>query len=91
MHERRVVLFSGRVQGVGFRMTALQAAEDLPLAGTVRNLDGGDVELDVEGDSAHIDLLVQRLGEQFGSFVRSISQRTSALTGRHGPGLRITH
>jgi len=75
MTERRVILFSGRVQGVGFRMTAVHLAADLPLTGTVRNVDdgawdgggyGGGVELIVEGAAGDIDRLVVRLSEQFG-------------------------
>jgi acylphosphatase len=97
MTERRVILFSGRVQGVGFRMTALQLATDLPLTGTVRNLDdgggwdGGGVELVVEGEAGEIDHLVERLGEQFGSFIRSVSQRSVPPTGLPGRGIRIIH
>ena len=97
MTERRVILFSGRVQGVGFRMTAVQLAADLPLTGTVRNLDdgggwdGGGVELIVEGAATDIDHLVGRLGEQFGSFIRNVSQRSLAPTGMPGRGIRIIH
>jgi len=98
MTERRVILFSGRVQGVGFRMTAVQLAADLSLAGTVRNLDdggewgdSGGVELIVEGALGDIDQLVARLGEQFGSFIRSVSQRSLAPTGTPGRGIRIVY
>lgn len=89
MKERRVILFSGRVQGVGFRITVLHLAQDLTLAGTVANRDERDVELDVEGDSGEIDQLVQRLREHFGAFIRNVSQRTSTLSGRSAPGIRI--
>jgi acylphosphatase len=97
MTERRVILFSGRVQGVGFRMTAVQLAADLPLTGTVRNLDdgggwdSGGVELVVEGATKDMDCLVERLGEQFGSFIRSVSQRSVPPTGLPGRGIRIIH
>ena len=103
MTERRVILFSGRVQGVGFRMTAVQLAADLPLSGSVRNLDdggGGDgigtwdaggVELIVEGPAPDIDRLVRRLGEQFGGFIRTVSQRSVPPTGMPGRGIRIIH
>lgn len=46
---RRIVRVSGRVQGVGFRMSAAARAEELELVGTVRNLLDGTVEADVEG------------------------------------------
>jgi len=38
------------VQGVGFRYTVARLAARFPVAGTVRNLQSGAVEIDVEGD-----------------------------------------
>src|SRR4051812_26302293 len=69
MPERRKIVFGGRVQGVGFRMTAVQMARDLALSGTVRNCSDGRVELMAEGEPAEIDKLVGRLREHFGAFV----------------------
>jgi acylphosphatase len=46
---------SGRVQGVGFRYTALREAERLGVTGYVRNLDDGDVEILAEGDPPDLD------------------------------------
>ncbi|MCK4656843.1 MAG: acylphosphatase [candidate division Zixibacteria bacterium] len=43
------VLISGQVQGVGFRYFATSTAQDFPVNGYVRNLDTGDVEVEVEG------------------------------------------
>ncbi len=91
MTERRVILFSGHVQGVGFRMTVLHLSADLPLSGTVRNLDDGDVELIAQGDSQQIDALVQRLREQFGSYIRTISQRSTIPATMSGRGIRVIH
>lgn len=45
----RHVLVSGRVQGVGFRWHARAKAEELGLAGWVRNLPDGRVEALLEG------------------------------------------
>lgn len=46
---RKGFLISGRVQGVGFRWWACRRAESLGLAGTVRNLPDGRVEVQAEG------------------------------------------
>jgi acylphosphatase len=43
------VLYSGHVQGVGFRYTAKMAARGFEVTGTVRNLPDGRVELIAEG------------------------------------------
>lgn len=89
--ESRTILFSGRVQGVGFRATTVQLAADLPVAGTVRNLPDGRVELVVSGAAGHIDRLVARLSEHFGSFVRSIDQSVAPAAASPGRGVRIVH
>lgn len=47
--KRMRVLFSGRVQGVGFRYTVCRVAASFEVAGFVRNLADGDVELVAEG------------------------------------------
>ena len=45
---------SGRVQGVCFRHYTVREAERLAIAGTVRNLDDGSVEVFAQGDEAQI-------------------------------------
>jgi acylphosphatase len=51
---RRVVL-SGRVQGVGFRYFASDAARREGLHGVVRNLPDGRVEAEAEGEIEALD------------------------------------
>ena len=55
MNRRRMQIFySGCVQGVGFRYTAKTVAAGFEVAGVVRNLPDGRVELIAEG--AHEEL-----------------------------------
>jgi acylphosphatase len=87
--ERRTITFSGRVQGVGFRMTALHLADNLPLAGTVRNTPDGTVEVVAQGESADIDALIARLREHFGSFIRNVTWSTSPPASALRAGMHI--
>jgi acylphosphatase len=49
-NRRRLnVFYSGRVQGVGFRYTVKTVAAGFEIAGTIRNLPDGRVELVAEG------------------------------------------
>jgi acylphosphatase len=78
---RRTVLFSGQVQGVGFRYTARNVALQYDVRGYVRNLPDGRVELAVEGDAREIDSFVQALKEKMGSFIRRADVNDSPATG----------
>jgi len=49
------VLYSGRVQGVGFRYTAKTVITGFEISGIVRNLTDGRVELVAEGAPAELE------------------------------------
>jgi acylphosphatase len=51
------LIISGRVQDVGFRFSGYDEAKDLALAGWVRNLPSGDVEIVVEGSRENLQML----------------------------------
>ena len=71
--ERRRVVYSGRVQGVGFRATCRWLAGEFQVAGYVRNLPDGRVELLVEGDPAEIEALLQAVRNEMGEFIRAMT------------------
>jgi acylphosphatase len=52
MAEARHAIVRGRVQGVAFRHHTKVLARELGLAGWVRNLPGGEVEVWIEGEEA---------------------------------------
>jgi len=56
--EARHVLVSGRVQGVSFRMATAAQAGQLGLAGWVRNLADGRVEVWVQGAPAAVERML---------------------------------
>jgi acylphosphatase len=56
--ERRRIVVSGRVQGVWFRETCRREAEAAGVAGWVRNLVDGRVEVVAEGRPAPVERLV---------------------------------
>jgi acylphosphatase len=53
--RRLTVLYSGQVQGVGFRYSVKAVAAGFEVAGTIRNLPDGRVELVCEGRRAELD------------------------------------
>jgi len=54
-------LVTGRVQGVGFRWSAVQAAERIGVTGWVRNLPSGEVEALVAGDDDAVERMADWL------------------------------
>ena len=61
MEIRKHMIFSGEVQGVGFRYTAYMAARELGLTGWVANLSDGRVEMEVQGTQKEILHLVDKI------------------------------
>jgi acylphosphatase len=59
---RERMLARGRVQGVGFRWHVRRSAEALGLSGWVRNLPGGEVQLEAQGPRAAVGLLAGAVG-----------------------------
>jgi acylphosphatase len=52
------VVVRGRVQGVGYRISMREAADDLRVTGWVRNRRDGTVEAVVQGDDDHVERMV---------------------------------
>ena len=57
------VVYSGHVQGVGFRYTVKSVATGFDVTGTIRNLPGGAVELIAEGAQAELEAFRQAIRE----------------------------
>lgn len=58
---RKQIKFYGRVQGVGFRYHAKNAAVSLGLTGFVRNESDGSVFMEVQGHEIQIEKMLQFL------------------------------
>lgn len=74
----------GRVQGVGFRYSAIREANRLGVRGTVRNTSAGDVEVFAEGEATALAAFEAWLREgPPGAHVRSVDLDWVAPSGRH--------
>lgn len=69
--RRMNILYSGQVQGVGFRYTAMRAAAGFEVTGSVRNLPDGRVELVAEGRAEELNAFRQAIRDAgLGHFIR---------------------
>jgi acylphosphatase len=64
------IIFTGRVQGVGFRFTAYNVANRHRLTGFVRNLFDGTVEMLAQGRPEDIDDCIKDLKDSFVGYLR---------------------
>jgi len=66
----RHVIFRGHVQGVGFRYTAREVAQQYNVTGFVRNLPDGTVEMLLQGPAQEIDNCIREIQDSFEGHVR---------------------
>ncbi len=74
-------LFSGYVQGVGFRYTARRVAQSLGLVGWVKNCYDGRVELVAEGEEDTLQQMLTQLNCTFEDYVKHSDVAWSEGTG----------
>ena len=79
--ERRHIVYTGRVQGVGFRFSARQIAQGYAVTGFVRNLPNGNVELVAEGAPAELDRLLAGISSAMNGYIDAADVTRRAATG----------
>jgi acylphosphatase len=77
--DRLHAIFTGEVQGVGFRYTARRAASAYQeVTGMVRNLSDGTVELIAEGGRKDIMSLLSDIKSSMDRYITDINERWSS-------------
>ena len=74
-------IFSGSVQGVGFRYTAQNLALQYDVRGYVRNLDDGRVELVMEGPDTEMQGLLDDVKRHMSGYIDDVQATRSPATG----------
>jgi acylphosphatase len=64
------VVFRGHVQGVGFRYTAREVAQQYHVAGFVQNLPDGTVEMLIQGPAQEISDCLREIQDSFEGHIR---------------------
>ena len=84
------ILFSGQVQGVGFRYTANRIATRYNLTGFVRNLPDGDVEMLAQGSEQDINHCLADLQDNFTGYIEDAKVEPVPYSSRY-TSFRITY
>ena len=77
MKTRKHIIFSGHVQGVGFRWRAKKAAELYGCTGWVRNDWNGTVSMEIQGEEELIEQTIQAIEK--GRFIRIDNINTKTI------------
>lgn len=88
MKRRYYYIFKGRVQGVGFRFTAIHYANNLGLNGWVKNEYDGTVSMEVEGEEYKIKKLIENLSSDSYIRIDSFTRKELPITNQQGFGLK---
>jgi acylphosphatase len=89
--SRRQIIYEGRVQGVGFRMTARRLASAFPVAGFVRNREDGSVELAAEGEAEQVVAFLDAIRREFGDQIESTREFPGDPTDEFSSGFTIRY
>jgi len=84
----RRLIYVGQVQGVGFRATCARFARGFAVAGWVRNLPTGEVELVVEGDGPEVTAFLDRIATHFRDHITEARSEDRAAAGSTGFEIR---
>ena len=71
------ILYSGRVQGVGFRFTAESAAIESGIQGWVKNLGDGRVEIMAEAEEEALKAFLNKIRQSFSRYIQDEDLRWS--------------
>ena len=81
---RRRIVFSGTVQGVGFRWRARHAASLYGCTGFCRNEWDGSVTMEIQGEEARIDQVIQSLRQGRYIEIEHIEATSLPVVEEHG-------
>ena len=79
----KLVHYTGRVQGVGFRATAASIAQSYPVTGWVRNLPDGRVQLLAEGEDKDVQAFLAAVRAYWRDQITDEQVERQELSGAH--------
>ncbi len=80
--KAKMVQFSGKVQGVGFRAAVAKIARDFPVTGWVKNLPDGRVQMVVEGTDENIKKFRQAIRDRWKDNIEKEQDEEREATGK---------
>ncbi|HAJ96697.1 MAG TPA: acylphosphatase [Ruminococcus sp.] len=85
---RKHFIFTGEVQGVGFRWNAKQIALKYGVSGWAENVYDGSVEMEAEGTPEDIDCLIEELNHARWAYIEHIDMKEIPVQGGYAFEIR---
>ena len=82
MEQQIHVFYSGRIQGVGFRVTVRSIAEDLQVRGWVKNLPDGRVEVVAEAEEDAIKEFLHQISDSLPDYILDVKIKYLKASGQ---------
>ena len=92
MKASQRMIYTGRVQGVGFRYSVKQIAAGFEVTGWVRNVADGTVELLAAGVPAEVDAFLAAVASShLGGYIKEARRETASPNESSGIGFEVRH
>jgi len=72
MKQQIHAYYTGRVQGIGFRFTAENVAQQMGVNGWVKNLRDGRVEIIAEAQEETLRKFLEKLSKDFAQYIQDV-------------------
>lgn len=75
------VIYTGRVQGVGFRYATQRVAQGFSVTGYVKNLPDSAVELVAEGEANVVQMFLAAVSQRMAGYISEAQESDATLNG----------
>ena len=73
MKKQLHIFYSGKVQGIGFRYTVQDIANQQKLSGWVKNLNDNRVEVVAEAEETVLNIFLQEVNQHFSHYIEDVN------------------
>lgn len=92
MNTGHRMIYSGRVQGVGFRYSVKQIAAGFDVTGWVRNLSDGTVEMLAAGAAGEVDAFIEAVAaSHLGGYIKQAHREAAVADTVPSAGFEVRH
>jgi len=82
MKKQLHIFYSGRVQGIGFRYTVQDMANQQKVSGWIKNLDDARVEIVAEAEEDTLNNFLQQVNQHFSRYIEDVKTQWLPASGQ---------